>query len=194
MLGIITAIGALFLELSFFTFFNLEIGSSYLYASSLSLALIFSIFLEESLKIIVLYQLLKKLIQEKASRGNIFLSALMVGLGFSAMEILLNLFNSQINRYLSFLDVFGILAVHTGTFSLLGYFLARWNNLPFKKFTLFFPVIFIFHLYYNSLILYAWPSGFYFLFIAFTLLLILFFFRDIKKLSKKNLPKSEFSL
>jgi RsiW-degrading membrane proteinase PrsW (M82 family) len=195
MLGIITAFGALFLELLIFTFFNLDLGAAYPYSDSLSWPLIFSAFLEESVKIIILYQILKKIIQAGMERKNIFLSALMAGLGFSLTEILFYLFNSQINSHLSFRDVFGLLVVHTGTFAILGYALAKKTGLNFPRFALFFPVIFLFHLFYNSLILYQWNSGFYWLFTISSLILILVFWRDLKRHSlEKNLPKSEIRL
>lgn len=195
MLGIITALGALFLELLVFTFFNLKIGSAYSYSSSLNLTIIFSVFLEESVKIIILFQILKKIIQEGAKRKHIFLSAVMAGLGFSVLEIFLNLFNSQINRYLSWSDVAGLLIVHTATFAILGYILAKKTDLSFSKFALFLPAVFLFHLFYNSLVIYQWNSGFYFLFTILSLLLILAFWEDLKRQpGKENLPKSGISL
>jgi hypothetical protein len=195
MLGIITAFGALFLELLLFTFFNLDLGAAYLYSNSLSWPLIFSAFLEESVKIVILYQILKKIIQAGMERKNIFLSALMAGLGFSLTEIFFNLFNSQISPSLSFRDIFGLLIVHTGTFAILGYVLAKKTGLSFLRFILFLPVVFLFHLFYNSLVLYQWSSGFYWLFTILSLILILAFFWDLKKhYSQKNLPKSEIGL
>jgi len=195
MLGIITAFGALFLELLLFTFFNLDLGDVYLYSNSLSWPLIFSAFLEESVKIVILYQILKKIIQVGMERKNIFLSALIAGLGFSLTEILFYLFNSQISPSLSFRDIFGLLVIHTGTFAILGYVLAKKTGLSFPGFALFFPVIFLFHLLYNSLILYQWNSGFYWLFIISSLILILVFWEDLKRHSlEKNLPKSEIGL
>lgn len=195
MLGIITAFGALFLELLLFTFFNLDLGTAYLYSDSLSWPLIFSAFLEESVKIVILYQILKKIIQAGMERKNIFLSALMAGLGFSLTEIFFNLFNSQISPSLSFRDIFGLLIVHTGTFAILGYVLAKKTGLSFPRFALFFPVIFLFHLLYNSLVLYQWNSGFYWLFTISSLILILVFWGDLKRHSlEKNLPKSEIGL
>jgi hypothetical protein len=195
MLGIITALGALFLELLFFTFFNLKIDSPFLYSNSLNFTIIFSVFLEEIVKIIIFFQILKKIIQERARRKHIFLSAIMAGLGFATMEILFNLFNSQINRYLSWSDVFGLLTVHTGTFAILGYALAKKNNLNFSRFALFLPIVFSLHLLYNLIIIYQWNFWFYFLFIILSLIMILAFFGDLKRCSKKeDLLKSEIGL
>lgn len=195
MLGIVTAFGALFLELLVFTFFNLKIDSSYAYANSLNLAIILSVFLEESVKIVILFQILKKTIQEKTEPRNIFLSAVMAGLGFSLTEIFFNLFNPQINRSLSWVDMAGLLSVHTGTFALLGYILAKKIPPNFLKFILFLPLTFSFHLLYNSLVIYQWNSGFYFLFLVLTFLALAVFLRDLKKSAEeKNLPKSEIGL
>jgi hypothetical protein len=195
MLGIITAFGALFLELLVFTIFNSKTGALYAYTSSLNLTIIFSVFLEESVKIIILFQVLKKIIREGASRKDVFLSALLAGLGFSVTEIFFNLFNSQINRYLSWLDVFGLLTVHMTTFAILGYILAKKTNLNFSQFALLLPLVFSVHLFYNSLVIFQWNFGFYFLFIILSLLLILTFFGDIKQHPEgKNLPKSEIGL
>lgn len=195
MLGIITALGALFLELLVFTFFNFKLNSTFPYSSSLNLTVIFSVFLEEIIKIFVLFQILKKIIQEGSDRKHIFLSATMAGLGFAAMEILFNLFNSQINRYLSWSDVFGLLIVHTGTFAILGYVLAKKTTLRFSRFIFFFPIVFSFHLLYNFIIIYPQNSGFYFLFTILSLIMLLAFWKDLKRHSrKKDLPKSEISL
>lgn len=190
MFGIIAAFGALFLELMVFMFFDLKTGVVS-YSNSLNSAIILSVFLEEAVKIIILYQILKKIIAEGASRKYVFLSALMAGLGFSVTEILFNFFNSQINRYFSWSDAFGLLAVHTTTFAILGYILAKKINLSLPEFALFFPVVFSFHLFYNSLIIYQWGSLFYFLFIILSLLLISAFFWDLKK---RDLSKSEIGL
>lgn len=195
MLGIITAFGALFLELLVFTFFDLKIGSSYFYLNSLTLALIFSVFLEESVKIIILFQILKKLIEVKAERKQIFFSAIIAGLGFSLTEIFITFSNSQINRYLSFWDILGLLLVHTGTFAILGYALAKKTHWSFRKFICLLPLVFCFHLLYNSLIIYQGHSGFYFLFLIFSLFLIIIFWLDLKRQSnRENLPKSEIGL
>lgn len=195
MLGIITALGALFLELLIFTFFNFKIDSSYVHSDSLSLAVVFSVFLEESVKIIILFQILKKIIQEGAGQKQIFLSAVIAGLGFSVTEIFFNLFNSQINRYFSWSDIAGLLTVHIGTLAILGYALAKKTDLSFSKFVFLLPVIFFFHLLYNSLVIYQWNSGFHFLFLILSLTLILAFFQDLLRHPKKeNLQKSEISL
>jgi len=193
MLGIITALGALFLELLVFTFFNLKIDSSYVY--SLNFAIIFSVFLEESVKIIILFQILKKIIRQAAGQKQIFLSAMMAGLGFSVMEIFLNLLNPQTNRYFSLLDGLGILVVHTGTFVFLGYVLAKKIDLNFSQFIFLFPIIFLFHLLYNYIIICQGTFGFYFLFLFLSCLMLLIFFWDLNRQSdKKNLPKSEIRL
>ena len=195
MLGIVTAFGALFLELLLFTFFNLKIDSSYTYANSLNLAIILSVLLEESVKIIFLFQILKKIVPEKTPQKNIFLSALMAGLGFSFTEIFLNLFNPQINRYFSWSDALGLLAVHTTTFAILGYILAKKIPSSFLKFICLLPIVFLFHLIYNSLVIYQWNFSFYFLFLLLSSLMILVFFWDLKELpGGKNLPKSEIGL
>ena len=195
MLGIITAFGVLFLELLVFTVFNLKTDLSYTYAISLNLIIIFSVFLEESVKIIILFQILKKIISNRSERKHIFLSALIAGLGFSATEIFFNFFNSQINSYFSWSDVFGLLTVHTTTFAILGYILAKKTDPSLPKLALFFPVVFSFHLFYNSLIIYQWSSIFYFLFIILSFLLILAFFWDLRRhLKEQSLPKSEIGL
>jgi len=195
MLGIITALGALFLELLFFTVFNLKMDLSRVYSHSFVLAVILSVFLEESLKISVLFKILKKIIREESGQKPVFLSAVMAGLGFSATEIFLNLFNLQTNRYFFFLDIFGLLIVHIGTFAILGYVLAKKADFSFPKFALFLPVTISFHLLYNILVIYRENSGFYFLFLILSLILILVFSRDLKKpLKNENLPKSEISL
>lgn len=190
-LGIIAAFGALFLELLVFSVFNFKTGYFYVYTNSLNLTIIFSVLLEEAVKIIILYQILKKMIAERTPKKYIFLFALMAGLGFSITEILFNFFNSQINRYFSWSDAFGLLAVHTATFAILGYILAKKNNLSLPKFALFFPIVFSFHLFYNSLIIYQWSSICYFLFIILSFLLIPAFFWDLKK---HDLSKSEIGL
>jgi hypothetical protein len=195
MLGIITALGALFLELLVFTSFNFKLGSPYLYSNSLNLTIIFSVFLEEIVKIIVLFQILKKIIQEGFERKHIFLSAIMVGLGFATMEILFNLFNSQINQYLSWPDVLGLLIVHTGTFAILGYVLAKKTDLNFSKFVLLLPIVFSLHLLYNFIVIYQQNSGFYFIFTILSLIMILVFFWNLKRRPREeDLPKSEISL
>ncbi|MBU2028384.1 hypothetical protein KJ761_00655, partial [Patescibacteria group bacterium] len=130
-----------------------------------------------------------------AGQKQIFLSAVIAGLGFSVTEIFFNLFNSQINRYFSWSDIAGLLTVHIGTLAILGYALAKKTDLSFSKFVFLLPVIFFFHLLYNSLVIYQWNSGFHFLFLILSLTLILAFFQDLLRHPKKeNLQKSEISL
>jgi hypothetical protein len=159
------------------------------------LAVIFSVFLEETVKIIILFQIWKKLIEGGAVQKQIFSSAVIAGLGFSATELAFIFFNSQVNVYLSWQDVLGLLLVHTGTFAILGYVLAKKTAWNFSKFICLWPLVFSFHLLYNSLIIYQGHSMFYFLFLALSLIMILIFFWDLQRQSgRENLPKSEIGL
>lgn len=195
MLGIITAFGALFLELLLFTFFDLKIGAPYLFSNSLSWPIIFSAFLEEIVKFIVIFKVFKEILQKESEPKPVFFSSLFIGLGFSTTEIFFNLFNSQINRYFFWSDVIGLFTVHTTTLAILGFTLTKWPDLNWKKFALLLPLVFLVHLIYNYIVIYQSNSGLSFLFLLSSFILILVFSWNSRKNFKKgNLPRPEIGL
>jgi len=143
-LGIITASGALVLEIFF-----LESGSFFSSPIVHDLSLMFFIapLTEEALKISVLA---KKLLLEKMPK-NIALRALLFGAGFFLIELALNLWQNNNALW----PLFGILLVHTATSVLAGLFLSKKTGLSYFFLLKLIALNFFLHVFYNLAAMYC---------------------------------------
>jgi hypothetical protein len=124
-LGILAAFFALVVELSFSLFSQKEI-QAYIF-TSISLFLVLSVLAEEVLK----YSIILKSFSNLQKRSYVITSGLILGLGFSAVEISLNLsghfkFNSANWLYLA-----GIIFVHLVTCGFSAYLISKKQNVYF---------------------------------------------------------------
>ena len=146
-LGILTAFFALVIELSFPIFFT---GSAQTYFfAQISLIMIISVFVEESLK----YAVICKSFSALEKKKEIFFSSLLLGAGFAGTEILLDIWGGLNILQSSSLYLLGIFGVHIITAGFSGYLLSKKQNIYFISAR---AVIFniLIHLSYNIAILY----------------------------------------
>lgn len=164
--GIIGALGALVLEIFFLGFFP----DQEKIFEAITLVLIASILIEEIFKFLMIYQLFR----ETEKVRDIFSGSLLVGLGFSAVEIFLLSLKQEFSGNYFYAGSAGIIIVHLATSAILGFLIAR-NNL--KKAVAGIGFIFlaaILHLTYNSLIIYNIPGIFVLFYLFFLALMLLF--------------------
>lgn len=138
--GIITALGALVLELSVLAIFNLNSAESSL------ITLFICVILEEIMKYAIIYNhYLKSKYREK-----IIYSAIFIGLGFSAMELFLKQLDYQKTITL---PILGIFLIHMITSSIVGFFL--WKKCTQTTITATILIILntLIHFFYNFIIL-----------------------------------------
>jgi len=138
--GIITALGALVLELAVLAVFNLPPAENTLFT------LLIFVAIEESLKYAIIYNHSLK----ANSREKIFANAVFIGLGFALTELFLKQLDYQ---KISFLPIFGLLFIHLFTAGTVGFFLKQKYD-QHKLFIFLLLVLnVILHFGYNFLIL-----------------------------------------
>ena len=113
--GIITALGALVLELSTLTLFNLPLPENSLFT------LFIFVIIEELIKYVLIYNHYLK----STAREKIIHHAFLIGLGFSLMELFLKQLDYQ---KITSLPVAGIFFIHLFTSSVVGFFFWKKYN------------------------------------------------------------------
>ena len=161
-LGALTALGALVAESAL----TIIIPSL---TESLTLIVLF-VFTEEFFKFLVL----QKIATLKHFSSSIFFKSFLMGIGFSLMEITLNIFNSYPLEKTFFWSCLGLFLIHTFTFTLMGYFLTSPKKKSFLMIGLFFSLAFLSHLIFNLFIWYN-LNNFLIYFILASLIIYLFF-------------------
>jgi hypothetical protein len=144
-LGIITALSALILEFIPSTinpiFFKFDF-------SNFSYALIIFVFIEEFLKLAVIWKISQSLVTKK-----IFINSGLFGIGFGMTEIILNTFNQSTFLFLPYLN---LALLHIFTSLLFGYgFSQKYTKI---KMILIFLLANCFHFFYNLNVLYNFNS------------------------------------
>lgn len=146
-LGILCAFFALVLEL----IFSMVSPGDYqiLFFSKINLLLVFSALAEEATKLAVIY----KSFPATEKRKDIIAGSLLLGAGFAATEIFLNIYNQQNVFPSSTYFLLGIFLVHVFTAGFAGYLLAKKQNIYFIAVR---TIIFntSVHLLYNIMLLY----------------------------------------
>lgn len=187
-LGIIAAFGALFLELIFFSFLDLEWENWKTSLSSLSGPIIFSVFLEECVKFSVILKIFSQDPSKTYFRKAIIQNSFFLGLGFASTEITFIFFQFFPSGNFQILDLIGVFFIHTTTTGILS--LTQDPNFltGIKKYLVFFSAAFLIHLIYNALVIYQPGKSLVFTFLFFTFLLLLgLFFLSQKKQEEENL-------
>lgn len=145
-LGILAAIGALFLEVLFLDFSSpsFSVGKNGLTENFFSLNFLFfsAIIIEELLKYFLIIGLLPK-------RNDIVFNSFFLGLGFSSVELALIYWNYQAGIELEISSIIGTALIHVATSVIIAY--SVWENAR-NKITAFlggFIPAFIVHFLYN---------------------------------------------
>jgi len=149
-LGIFGALVALFLEVIFLVFLAPPSSTAESITgefNSIGLFFFLAILAEEFSK----YILIHKFSSKKNNSGNIILSSLFFGIGFSMLEIFLVYWNYQNGMNFDLIGIAGIIVIHISTAILIGYSAGK-NSANFTN-GLFFGFIpaFLVHLAYNLL-------------------------------------------
>ena len=144
--GIIAASGATILQQIVLLSLNVQIIDT----SHLTGLLIFGAFSEEIFKFFVIY----KLSQEETLTKNLVLNSLLIGLGFSLVELVFKIWGDLEIVSANFLAYLGIIFIHVLTAGTIGYFLSRekpahWT-IPAGIF-----LALLLHLAYNALLIYS---------------------------------------
>lgn len=146
-LGILAAFFALVIELSFSLFSQKEI-QAYLF-TSVSVILILSVLAEEALK----YSVILKSFSGLQKRSAIILSGLILGLGFSSVEISLNIFGQFKFNSTNWLYLIGIIFIHLATCGFSAYLISKRQSVYFTS-TRALIINIIVHLSYNLAVIY----------------------------------------
>ena len=155
-LGILGAIGALFLEIIFLAI-SLPLSSNPETISratdSIGPFFFLAILAEEFLKYLLIYRLIAKTDERK----DIVLSSFFFGFGFSLLEIFLVYWNYRNGSSLDFIGLLGIIIIHVSTAVLIGYSASK-NKINFISsiFLGLIPAIMI-HSAYNILKITGFP-------------------------------------
>lgn len=194
--GIVASFGALFLELLLSLFLGDPDKLDGFFLNTLTPLLIAAVLIEEIFKFIFVYknfQELKVQLKDYGEKNHLkkelIVNSLLIGLGFSGLELLfifLNLPAGQSLRHLG-LAVPGMVAIHILTAGFIGYFIAATGTVTLAFIAGALLAVFSVHLIYNSLIIYDFrPSVIlsYLLALILTLIVITFGTKD-------RLPSSE---
>ena len=143
-LGIIGALGALFLEIAILTFF---FPASKISEELTSFGYFFflAILSEEFFKFFLIYKLTSK--TEKIT--SVTINSMIFGLGFSMLEMFLLYWNYVNGTSSEFIDILGVLIIHISTSTLIGYSTAK-SDMKLSSSLLFgFIPAFLIHSAYN---------------------------------------------
>jgi len=141
--GIFSAIGATIFQ----TVVVIILGVKTIDTNHLTSILIYFALLEELFKFIFIY----KLGTETQNFKEIISGSLLIGLGFSLVELTFKTLENSEN--LLYLDYLGIILIHVLTAGIIGIFIAqKWNT--YIKIILGIGTAFILHIIYNSLQIY----------------------------------------
>ncbi len=143
-----TALGALILEFIFSIIDPSLISVDLI--NHLTYSLLIIVFIEEFSKYIVV----KKISRHNQFSKNIFSTTLLMGLGFSIVEIIFNSFSQLTLALTLIIPYLGLLLIHTVTLGILGYYFSSKSH-PILIFDfLIFLAIFLLHLLFNLAIFY----------------------------------------
>lgn len=146
LLGILAALGALFLELVFYLIFPSQ-ETQQDYYNKITLFLFLIVAIEELLKVLMIY----KNSTELSGENDIFISSFFIGTGFALTELFLK---ESVRQSLFSLGNLNIILVHILTAGLAGYFISK-QPAPRKSFLVkIWLLAFSGHLLYNLLIIY----------------------------------------
>jgi hypothetical protein len=151
-MGIIAAFSALFLELTFLAIWSSAAEVNYYLFNQLDKNILAAILIEEVMKFIFVRQVIVKFSRKKYA----LTSALLIGLGFSAVEIFFNLHQENILDYFLGVNLTGILALHTLTTGFIGCLIYRQTKASFTGSISIIIFTSIIHFFYNFLIIYNW--------------------------------------
>jgi len=158
--GIIAAAGALFLGILISTLapilFGPEKELSMDFSSPLSFILIVSVLIEEVFKYLIIANRI-----EKFSYGrSLIANSLLVGLGFSLVELALiyGKFSANPNPFFELKEMAGLVLIHILTAGIIGYFVAVCKTGKYTTFTKAIIAASVIHFLYNTLII--WQNEF----------------------------------
>ena len=154
--GMFAAIGALFFEAVLFAlvsiFFIPGKELSLNFSSPLNYILIASIVTEETFK----YLIIAKKIESFSYERSLIINSLLVGLGFSLIELLLIYGKFFTNLSLPFEPgkIIGLVLLHILISGIIGYFVAFQNAKKYKTFIKTIILVSLIHFSYNALVIY----------------------------------------
>ena len=158
--GILAATGALFLEVLISTLIPILFGPKKElvtdFSSPLSFILIVFVLIEEILKYLVIANRI-----EKFSYGrSLIANSLLVGLGFSLVELALiyGKFSANLNLFSELKEIIGLVLIHILTAGIIGYFVAICKVGKYMTFIKVIIAASIIHFLYNALII--WQNEF----------------------------------
>jgi len=179
--GILAALAALVIE-----FIILIIHQSITVqtpAVGLTYGISLAVFVEEFFK----YTVIWKISLKEKSVTTVFLNAFLVGVGFSLIEIALNILNRPDSWRTLFPAYLGLFLIHTATASILGYYFASQKKRLLKNNILVFLLIIFWHFCFNLAVMYKISYlAIYFVLLALLALLFLSFFK-LKNSSLRSL-------
>lgn len=149
-LGILGALGALFLEIIFLIFSTPIFSTAETITqktTSIGLFFFLAILIEEFLKYILLY----KSVAKTDKKNEIVLNSILFGFGFSILEMFFVFWNYQNEYTLDLIGLLGIITIHISTALLMGYSIAKNTTSCMSSFFFGFVPALIIHAAYNIL-------------------------------------------
>ena len=143
--GIIAASGATVFQQLILITLNIETVST----TSLTPLLVFGALSEELFKFIVIY----KIYSETESRKSFLLNSLLIGFGFSLIELIFKIWDKLPTVQVFYADYLGIIIIHIITAGVIGYFLTLKNS-KFLLSIIGITLAFLLHLAYNAFKIY----------------------------------------
>jgi hypothetical protein len=180
-MGIIAAFSALFIELAFLTIWSSPEETTFYLFNQLDKNILAAILIEEVIKFIFVRQATVKFSRKKST----LIAALLIGLGFSAVEIFFNIRQENILDYYLYLNLAGILVLHTLTAGFIGYFIFRQSQASLPGLLSIITLASIIHFFYNFLIIYNldfWAPIYLFM------IAVIFAFLSFSAKPEKNTP------
>lgn len=171
-IGIITALGAMLFQ---FSISIITPGIIEENISGMNQSMIAIILVEEFFKLAVIWKTSQRYQLKKA----VFLNSILIGVGFSFAEILLNIFNYS--AVITFLipAYFGLILIHTSTSALFGYYFSRKSDWTILGMIFVFLSAFFLHFLYNAFV--AYEFNYLIVYAILITTLVFLFFKIFKK-------------
>ena len=177
--GILASFGALLIEMIIKNFSGND-SSLVDIPTRLSWFLVLAVSIEELLKILLIHKYYQEIIdRHDRSRspimiqGEMFYGALLVGLGFSFLEIFFFTYDPAIRIQVAYLSILSVVFLHILTAGLIGYFLSRENIIDYFVFLKIFIAAASLHLLYNVLVIYDTDKIYIICYLVFILIFLL---------------------
>jgi hypothetical protein len=152
--GFLAASASLLLESFFVLMLYPEKNLSGTFFSPISfnslLAVVLAVSIEEFFKLIFI----RKIYSDLKTQGEIILSALFLGIGFSSIELLMYLFQGNFWFNIFNWYLWGVVFIHTLTSIIIGFLLCKKNSGKYWFLAAIFATSFALHLTYNLLVLF----------------------------------------